>query len=132
MVVVTIIGILIAIGIPTLLGAKHRAQATSAKSTMVRALKTQQVYYSDAQQTYTSNTSDLHSIEPSLQFAPSLDTAVLGQVYIKEAVGDTVVMGTKGADGNCYWTKESAGVTTYLISDCATEPDPSTIVDRSW
>ncbi len=126
-IVVVIIGILVGIAIPTFLGVRDRANEAAAKSRVVTALKTQKTYFADTQQ-YTADTAILEGIEPSLEFSGA---AVLGKVYIKDAAGTHVVMGSKGGDGRCYWTRDDNGVTTYLVNDC-TEPDASTVFHPSW
>jgi len=48
MIVVTIIGILLAVGIPTLLGSRDRASDNAAKARATQALKSQKIAASDA------------------------------------------------------------------------------------
>src|SRR5438067_8871137 len=67
MVVVLIIAILLAIAIPTFLGARQRAQNRAAQSNIRNAFTAEKTYYTDAQ-AFTSSTTQLTSIEPSLTF----------------------------------------------------------------
>src|SRR5438552_14692590 len=73
MVVVLIIAILIAIAIPTFLGARKRAQDRATQSDLRNALTNEQVYYTDAQQ-YTTDGTQLTSIEPSLTYAAAVSS----------------------------------------------------------
>src|SRR5438132_13152417 len=68
MVVVLIIAILIAIAIPTFLGARQRAQDKQAQSNIRNALTTEKTYYVD-NQAYTSTAANLTAIETSLDFS---------------------------------------------------------------
>src|SRR5207302_9784478 len=68
MVVVLIIAILLAIAIPTFLGAKGKSQDRAAQSNLRNALTAEKTYYTD-NQSYTNVQTTLSGIEPSLQFA---------------------------------------------------------------
>src|SRR6266487_7117164 len=67
MVVVLIIAILIAIAIPTFLGARKRAQDKQAQSNIRNALTAEKTFYVD-KQVYTQTATDLTPIESSLVF----------------------------------------------------------------
>src|SRR5207302_4867235 len=68
MVVVLIIAILIAIAIPTFLGARKRAQDKQAQSNIRNALTAEKTYYVD-KQAYTETPANLTPIESSLDFS---------------------------------------------------------------
>src|SRR5437870_6248222 len=76
MVVVLIIAILIAIAIPTFLGARQRAQDKQAQSNIRNALTTEKTYYVD-NQAYTATVASLSAIENSLDFS-TVDASVRG------------------------------------------------------
>src|SRR3982751_5311673 len=67
MVVVLIIAILIAIAIPTFLGARTRAQDRQAQSNLRNAVAAEKVTYTD-NQVYTTSAATLSGIEPSLTY----------------------------------------------------------------
>src|SRR3990172_1791801 len=70
MVVVLIIGILIAIALPTFLGARERAQNRAAQSNLRNALAAAKTFYTDGD-TYVGFTETVaEGIEPSLDFEP--------------------------------------------------------------
>ena len=85
MVVVLSIAILIAIAIPTFLGARRRAQDRQAQSNLRNGLTAEKTYYADAQ-IYTTVTADLSSIESNLAWGTE-DAAARG--VIVQAVGGT-------------------------------------------
>src|SRR5580693_1754530 len=76
MVVVLIIGILLAIAIPTFLGARDRANDRSAQSNLRNALSAEKVLFTDAQvYADTSVAADLASLKNS---EPSLNWVAVG------------------------------------------------------
>src|SRR5437868_2133010 len=70
MVVVLIIAILLAIAIPSFLGARGRAQDRAAQSNVRNALTAEKTYFTD-NQTYTVDATALKAIEPSLDYKDS-------------------------------------------------------------
>ena len=74
MVVVLIIGILIAIALPTFLGARQRAQDRAAQSSLRNALAAAKTCYTDSDKygdgTTNCDNTVLANIEPSLSFVP--------------------------------------------------------------
>lgn len=74
MVVVLIIAILIAIAIPTFLGARRRAQDRQAQSNLRNALTAEKTWYTDPQ-VYTSSATDLATIETNIDFTTNDATA---------------------------------------------------------
>jgi type IV pilus assembly protein PilA len=109
MVVVLIIGILLAIAIPTFLGARDRANDRSAQSNLRNALTAEKTLYTDTQ-TYTDTAtagpptgiSLLQGVEPSLTWQA---TAPAGprQVAATVAGGTTVVLVAHSDTGTCFY-----------------------------
>ena len=115
MVVVLIIAILIAIAIPTFLGARKRAQDKQAQSNLRNALTAEKTYYVDHQD-YASNQgadlTDMQAIESSLDFTQN-NAATRGvKVDAPAAVGanDSVVI----------LESLSKSGTTFCLMDVAT------------
>ena len=107
MVVVLIIAILIAIAIPTFLGARQRAQDKQAQSNIRNALTTEKTYYVDNQK-YTATAADLTAIEASLNFS-SVDASSRG-------VQPTLVtVGTDTAAGVCLESDSKSGSKFFLV-----------------
>src|SRR5688572_9060396 len=134
MVVVLIIAILLAIAIPTFLGARERAQNRAAQSDIRNALAAEKVYYTDAE-LYTSNTSAIDSIEPSLDYI-AMTAGTTTQVGLTvSGNGNTVCIGKESKSGDHYSLIEVAtgpGAGTYYddqncaatVSDVATATPP--------
>jgi len=122
MVVVLIIGILLAIALPTFLGARTRAEHGAAQSSLRNAVAaaktsfTDNVTYIDA----TSAVTGLILIEPSLTYEPT-DTASTGPndlsvgPYTTNVADDSWAAASLAADGTCYW-----------INDVSTDPGAGT------
>jgi type IV pilus assembly protein PilA len=114
MVVVLIIAILLAIAIPTFLGARQRAQDRAAQSNLRNAFTTEKVYYTD-NQAYTANTTDLKSLENSLEWVDS--SAALTADGRKVLVEVRSV--NSGDNAIVCLTAQSASGTTFMLKDIA-------------
>ena len=122
MVVVLIIGILIAIALPTFLGARTRAQNRAAQSDLRNALVAAKTMYTDSS-TYAAADevagSGLASVEPSLCYVAAATASV--------SSGATCISGTGAAsvsvapNTNLSWAaaRMSASGTCYMIKDTA-------------
>jgi type IV pilus assembly protein PilA len=126
MVVVLIIGILIAIALPTFLGARERAQNRAAQSSLRNALAAAKTSYTDTSDFSGVTTTGMEAIEPSLTFqaadstAPQQVSLLVGDIA---AVGDSQQWGgaAMSESGTCYWIREIS------VSDGAGgDPDPGT------
>ena len=109
MVVVLIIGILIAIALPTFLGARERAQNRAAQSDLRNGLAAAKTFFTD-DETYTGFTVTVaEGIEPSLTWAASA-TTVQGTVglLVAGASGETVTLQTQSASGDGYCITDTA------------------------
>jgi type IV pilus assembly protein PilA len=137
MVVVLIIGILLAIAIPTFLGARDRANNRSAQSNLRNALTAEKVLYTD-NQVYTDSgaaagITALQGVEPSLTWNAGVSATSARQVVAKTFATPptTVVLYDKSATGICWYIGDvSAPATnpgTYYMKDsaCAAPSDPA-------
>jgi type IV pilus assembly protein PilA len=101
MVVVLIIGILIAIALPTFLGARKRAEHKAAQTNLRNALTAAKTYFTD-NDTYTGFTGPGGAtIEPSLDWTGASPASV-GKISVSQVTATTVVLTTKAQDGNFY------------------------------
>ena len=128
MVVVLIIAILIAIAIPTFLGARKRANDRAAQSDLRNGLATEETIYTD-NQVYSADTAAggvLKTAESSLQWGVKLNVVV-------HATPDAFCLSEQSASGEWFAldkiaTGGDAGV--YYQKDPAANPcpaDPSTV-----
>ena len=140
MVVVLIIAILIAIAIPTFLGARQRAQDRAAQSNVRNAFTAEKTFYTDGQ-AYTATVSDMTAIEPSLTYttnAASLAASgnlVFLNVTTVTTTNDTVILGAQSGSGKCFWLKDNTATgtkyATTSTSPCA-NPGAGAITGTSW
>jgi type IV pilus assembly protein PilA len=98
MVVVLIIAILLAIAIPTFLGAKNTANARAAQSDLRNALTAEQTSWTNTQ----AFSADLSSVEPSLTWSSSA-VGPGNQVFATPSDSNQIVVITAmGKDNNCW------------------------------
>ena len=131
MVVVLIIAILIAIAIPTFLGARNRAQDKAAQSNLRNALVTEDEYFTDSQ-AYSETAADMEALEPQLDWA-SLDAAAGGVTPTLGATDQVVILQSDSKSGTVFCLgKIATGATagTYYAkgasaSTCGVDPTAS-------
>lgn len=150
MVVVLIIAILIAIAIPTFLGARKRAQDKQAQSNIRIALGTEETVYTDNQQ-YTNVVATLQAEEGSLVWKSGLAVVVEGakrEVAVEaiEGASQGVVLKSWSASGTlfclldiqsdlsaAFYGQDSAGTYYSKTANAANNDDcPAAIADTSW
>jgi type IV pilus assembly protein PilA len=108
MVVVLIIAILLAIAIPTFLGAKGSANARGAQSSLRNGLTAEQTYWTSSQAFGDgASTPSIGSIEPNLTWTTGNLAAEDGNtvsvtLLTNSNADDTVVLQAYAKDGNCY------------------------------
>ncbi len=111
MVVVLIIGILLAIAIPTFLGARDRANDRSAQSNLRNALTAEKTLYTDTQ-VYTDTSaaagiSALSAVEPSLTWSSAVSATqartVVAKTFNVGTAATTVVVSDLSATGKCFF-----------------------------
>jgi type IV pilus assembly protein PilA len=120
MVVVLIIGILIAIALPTFLGARTRAQNRAAQSDLRNALVAAKTMYADASSYAAADESatGLILVEPSLTYIAGASTTADPSVSV-DATDATWAAARMSASGTCYGIFDAGAGTTYA-SDVAT------------
>ena len=123
MVVVLIIGILVAIALPTFLGARTRAQNKAAESDLRNALVAAKTLFTDADSYTNTTTAAMDSVEPSLVYVTAASSAANGlPVSLSTTWGAAPNAGTQiglarfSASGVCFALKDNQAVgggTTY-------------------
>jgi type IV pilus assembly protein PilA len=137
MVVVLIIAILIAIAIPTFLGARQRAQDRAAQSNVRNAFTAEKTFYTDGQ-AYTGLVADMTAIEPSLTYTTTAASlAYSGNlVYLAASTttttNDTVTLGAQSGSGKCFWLRDNTATGTKYATSNAPCAVPGTIAGASW
>jgi type IV pilus assembly protein PilA len=116
MVVVLVIAILLAIAIPTFLGARKRAQDRAAQSSLRNALTAAKSMYTD-NSTYavaTSADTGLPTVEPSLTYAaPGTASSGPKNVPVEVSGTDEWAGAAKSDSGKCFYIHETANGTEF-------------------
>ncbi len=137
MVVVLIIAILLAIAIPTYLGARERANDRAAQSNLRNAHTNELVWASDNQGTFTDDVVSLRALDPSLLWVQTVAemTATRRSIYpsvTTVGVDNAVVLGSQARPQVCYWmrTVATADHPRFASNDCSAIPAPAEFADR--
>jgi type IV pilus assembly protein PilA len=109
-VVILIIGILLAVAIPTFLGVRKNAQNKAAQSTVRNALTAAKSWASDGGTYSGLDAATLVAEQPELQLNATATTSSANQSEIGVAVDattNTVVLVAKSRAGNCYFLRDN-------------------------
>ena len=141
MVVVLIIAILIAIAIPTFLGARQRAQDRQAQSNLRNAFAAEKVIYTD-DQAYTSGgatgAAALKSVEPSLNYYDDASISAAANngpkdIFVTVDSAGAVILGAKSKSGKCFYMKDTAAApTTFGSNSTCSSPSTATVTGTEW
>jgi type IV pilus assembly protein PilA len=145
MVVVLVLGILMAIAIPTFLGARSRSQNKQPQVALRIELEAAKIAYTDsaAYGALDSNLcTSLSAIEPSITCLPSTVAAknassAAKSVSVHVQGNNVVSMAAMSQSGTCYWLEsdESTGAVTYGSTTTAascTGVDAAAAAAASW
>jgi type IV pilus assembly protein PilA len=141
LVVVMIIGILIALALPTYQGAQARAADRAVQTNLRNAFTATRIYYAQ-ERAFSDTPADLAEIEPTLEWtnAPLDETSSSTAVYVEVDGDDQIVLGGRTDSGWCFYLKDVVGGVeggTYYDSAAAddgtcTPPAPSVIDEARW
>ena len=139
MVVVLIIGILVAIAVPTFLGARNGAENRAAESSLRNAFTAAKVYFTDNNTYSAIGTTALSSLEPSLTYQTGTVSAASGSntvQVVQSGTNDGVCLAVASKTGNIYAIADSnAGATYYANSTtdaCGTSFATVTASSGTW
>ena len=136
MVVVLVIGILLAVGIPTYLGARSRAQDKAAQSSLRVGQTTALIIFSDNGDFGEADTTALGTAEPSLTWNNSTTQSDDDLKISVDSSGTTEWGGAAMSDsGTCFYIRVSAsGPTRYgsSTSSACTGAQALLVTDASW
>ena len=113
MVVILIIGILMAIAIPSFIAVRNRGYAASAKANLSTGVKAMELYATDHDGSYASgNAAALKALETAVLFNDGAGTTV-GTVNVISAAADGYILTVHSQDGKDYTATKAAGSVTY-------------------
>jgi len=139
MVVVLIIGILVAIALPTFMGARSRAEDRAAESSVRNALSAGRVIFSDQEDYGMASLPALAGVEGSLQWVdentPSADPTTIS----RNTAGGVLTLASFSRSGTCFFLRdEPPQNTTYgsipgaATADCYAANDGSVTYAAGW
>jgi type IV pilus assembly protein PilA len=120
MVVVLIIAILLAIAIPTFLGAQNKAKDRSAQSSLRNALTAAKTIYADTADYTDADTTALAAVEPSLTFNANNAASTGAKIVSIETTATEFWAAALSATGTCFYIHDevaSGGGTEYASDD---------------
>jgi type IV pilus assembly protein PilA len=106
LIVIVIIGILLAIAVPSYLGFKDRANKRAAQSDLREAVPVAEAYYSDHGTYATMSFASMQAIDSGISNAITVGTTSAGGYCLKAVVG------------NATWSVHGPGATWYNAADC--------------
>ena len=134
MVVVLIIGILLAIAIPTFLGARTRSQDAVAKSALRTALTTANVIFTDGQTYEAAGPDELTAAEGSLTFVKDSETSHDPKTISVRFDADGRAGAAQSESGMCFYIRtDAAGAVAYGEgTDCTGNDAWSSATETKW
>jgi type IV pilus assembly protein PilA len=132
MVVVLIIAILLAIAVPTFLGARERAQNTGARADLRNAMVAAQVHYSETEDYRLLTPAILKSIEVSLDYDDNIDNADYDTVGFTDAGPRQLVMVRQSRSGDYFCMAVGTGATQTGRADTVAAIDSVVECTGGW
>jgi type IV pilus assembly protein PilA len=106
MVVVLIIGILVAIALPTFLGARNRAQDRAAQSSIRQAFTAGRVVFSDDGDYASKTVADMQRVDDSVVWVSKLLTSDNPTTVSGDTSGGVLVLAAFSRSSNCFFLRD--------------------------
>lgn len=137
LVVVLILGILMAIAIPTYLSLTNGAKQNAAESDLTSAAQDEASYYTQyGNYGSPSTTPAMNTIDAGITWEAAPYTTLAAQEHEVEVSpatpSTTVTLGTLGSDGNYYWVYINQGTQTYDITTSGATVPTGPFTYSSW
>lgn len=107
--------VLLAIAIPTFLGAQERASDRAVQSDLRTALTAEKVYFTSAG-TWTTDPAQLQAIEPGLRYQLG-DVPFSDDVIYIVVEGERLGLAARSESGNCFYVMSSSTSSVTLYAD---------------
>ena len=132
MIVVMIIGVLVAIGLPTFLGARTRAWDRAAQSDIRNAFAAEKAYYSD-NVTYTTNPATMTAIEAAITYVAGDTPVATDIVYLDlDPLPNAVYVSALSKSGTCFYLREIDGAGARFAGDLSCGVADTQTYNSSW
>ncbi len=106
MVVVLIIGILVAIALPTFLGARNRAQDRAAQSSLRQALTSGRVVFTDYNDYLPATIPEFQAVDQSVQWVPGATSSTTPTTVSGDTAGGVLTIAAFSKSGNCFFMRD--------------------------
>ncbi len=133
MIVVMIIGVLVAIALPTFLGTRTRAYDRAVQSDVRNAFAAEKAYYSDTL-TYTTDPAEMTAIEAAITYLAGDTPLVTGVAYLHvDPIPNEIYVSGLSQSGTCFYLREIDGAGARFASDAACGvADTQVYTTNSW
>src|ERR687891_2102445 len=119
MTVILIVGVLVVIALPTLLGARTRASDVAVQSDVRNAFAAEKAYYTD-NLTYTTDPATMTAIEAAITYVDGDAPLVTGVAYLHlHPVPNELFVSAMSVSGTCWYLREIDGGGAQFASDAA-------------
>ena len=144
MVTLVVVGVLVAVALPTFLRARERADDRAAQAAATTGLKAQKAQAADGtrleaaseQPTLITRLTEMERSTRFLSLPAVIDVnsqpKVKGAVYVRLENGGIVKLVSRSTTGRCYWTRENNGAIDYAVSPCDKEPADADFTPKPW
>jgi len=139
MVVVLIIGILVAIALPTFLGARARANDRAAESSIRNGLSAGRVIFSDQENYAMATIPALTAVEGSLDWVDDTTPSADPTTISTRTSGGVLTLASYSKSGVCFFLRDDPPADTRygslpnaLPADCYASNDGSVTYGSSW
>lgn len=133
MVVVLVIGVLLAVAVPSFLAARNRAADRAVQANLRQALTAELAYFAK-EQAFTQDDALLAGVEPSLGWTDDRsDMALSNEAIYVSVSGNVLTLAGRSRANQCFWIRVVAQTTEprYAANDCIPDP-PAGQYDSSW
>jgi prepilin-type N-terminal cleavage/methylation domain-containing protein len=132
MAVILIIGVLMLVALPTLLGARTRAYDRATQADIRNAFAAEKAFYTDSL-TYTTDPATMTAIEAAITYVPGDTPAVTHVVYLAvDPIPNTVYVSALSHSGTCYYLMEADGGGARFASDAACGAADTQAYTAAW
>jgi len=106
MVVVLIIGILVAIALPTFLGARNRAQDRAAQSSLRQALTSGRVVFTDYNDYLPATIAEFQAVDQSVQWVPGATSSTSPTTVSGDTTAGVLTLAAFSKSGTCFFMRD--------------------------
>jgi prepilin-type N-terminal cleavage/methylation domain-containing protein len=132
MTVILIVGVLVVIALPTLLGARTRASDVAVQSDVRNAFAAEKAYYTD-NLTYTTDPATMTAIEAAITYVDGDTPLVTGVAYLHlHPIPNEIYVSAMSVSGTCFYLREIDGGGARFAADAACGVADIQVYTSAW